>query len=69
MRKYYVHYEINLLRQHMRMIMPVDAESEAEAIEICKADRVGSFDHWVKQSSAGKEHLQHLLDLAQCSEV
>lgn len=53
MRKYYVHYEINLLRQHMRMIMPVDAESETEAIEICKADRVGSFDHWVKQSSDG----------------
>ena len=51
MRKYYVHYEINLLRQHMRMIMPVDAESEAEAIEICKTDRVGSFDHWVKQPS------------------
>ena len=51
MRKYWVHYEINLLRQHMRMIMPIDAESEAEAIEICTADRVGSFDHYVKQPS------------------
>tara|TARA_R110001583_G_scaffold189488_2_gene352533 strand:- start:229 stop:423 length:195 start_codon:yes stop_codon:yes gene_type:complete len=45
MRKYYVHYEVNLLRQHMRMIMPIDAESEAEAIEICKADRPGSYGH------------------------
>ena len=45
MRKYYVHYEINLLRQHMRMIMPVDAESEAEAIELCKTAWPGSYGH------------------------
>ena len=51
MRKYYVHYVVSP-RQAMRMIMPVDAESEAEAIEICRAERLGSYDHRVKQLSS-----------------
>jgi hypothetical protein len=51
MNRYFVHYEVKRLRQHMRMIMPVTAESEAEAIKICKAERQGSYGHRFVQNN------------------
>ena len=52
MRKYYVHYVVSP-RQAMRMIMPVMATSESNAIEICKAERAGSFGHWIQDPERG----------------
>lgn len=51
---YHVHYEAPALKStysdpNMRMIHPVEAKSEAEAIKICKARRPGSFGHWVNR--------------------
>ena len=51
---YYVHYEVKRLRQHMRMIHPVEAESADEAIKLCKAARPGSYDHRVNESRQGR---------------
>lgn len=54
MNRYYVHYEVTAVAgpgvagypgRIAWMIMPVDAESEAEAIKICKAERPGSYAH------------------------
>ena len=49
MRKYYVRYVVSP-RQGMRMIMPVVARSGPKAIEICKAERPGSFGHWIQDA-------------------
>jgi len=43
-----VHYPNNNdVKVGHRMIHPVKANSGAEAIEICKTKRPGSFGHWV----------------------
>jgi hypothetical protein len=54
MTRYHVHYEAPARTstgpdQIMRMIHPVEAKSEAEAIKICKTVRPGSYGHWVNR--------------------
>lgn len=52
---YHVHYEISTLtgfskeQAVIRMIAPIEARSEREAIAHCKATRNGSFGHRVNR--------------------
>jgi hypothetical protein len=55
MKRYYVHYEdvafgegVGWTEKIMKMIMPVEAKSEVQAIARCKLARPGSFGHCVK---------------------
>ena len=65
---YYVHYEVKWLRQHMRMIHPVEAESAEEAIKLCKTARPGSYDHQVNESRQGRgiQHRTSIRDISTC---
>jgi hypothetical protein len=58
MTRYYVHYEVIMTAgpgvagasgRIARMIAPIEAKSEAQAIKICKAKHPGSFGHWVNR--------------------
>ena len=61
MTRYHVHYEVTITPgsiesrvagapgQIARMIAPIEAKSEREAIAKCKASRPGSFGHWVNR--------------------
>lgn len=58
MTRYYVHYELTMTDcpgagkasdSIARMIAPIEAKSEREAISKCKAARAGSFGHWVNR--------------------
>ena len=55
---YHVHYEFTAIAgpgvarasgRIARMIAPIEAKSESEAIAKCKATRAGSFGHWVNR--------------------
>ena len=64
MTRFYVHYEVMIIPgsietrvagapgQIARMIAPIEAKSEQDAIAQCKAKRPGSFGHWVKQQKS-----------------
>ena len=58
MTRYYVHYEVTMIAgpgvagasgRIARMIAPIEAKSEQDAIAQCKATRSGSFGHWVNR--------------------
>ena len=58
MTRYYVHYEVTMIAgpgvagasgRTARMIAPIEAKSERDAIAQCKANRPGSFGHWVNR--------------------
>ena len=58
MTKYYVHYEVIMTAapgvagasgRIARMIAPIEAKSERDAIAQCKTSRPGSFGHWVNR--------------------
>ena len=56
MSHYYVHYQVPvedelMVEATLRMIMPVEAKSEAAAIKICKEARSGSCGHRVYLTS------------------
>jgi len=58
MTRYHVHYEFMAIAgpgvagasgRIARMIAPIEAKSEREAIAKCKATCAGSFGHWVNR--------------------
>ena len=58
MRLYQVHYEVTMIAgpgvagasgRIARMIAPIEAKSERDAIAQCKDTRPGSFGHWVNR--------------------
>jgi hypothetical protein len=57
--QFYVHYiapsssSSERMTSDMRMIHPVVAKTEAEAIKICKLKRPGSFGHWINTRALG----------------
>ena len=62
---YHVHYEFTAVAgpgvaqasgRIARMIAPIKAKSEREAIAKCKATRAGSFGHWVNRLASETDH-------------